>query len=345
MQESRRRARVYIAYTGGTIGMRQTPSGYRPAPGHLERLMALDPRFQSPLLPEYEVRQYNPLLDSADMTPADWLALAQDIQAHYLDYDGFLVVHGTDTMAYTASALSFMLEGLAKPVILTGAQVPMEELRSDAQDNLLGALLILGAHHRVMSEVFVYFDNKLFRGNRVTKIDAEQFDAFASPNFPVVASNGITLSLNTALLRQPRPEERTEPPVAVPIGEASVVVCRLFPGLKVEHIRPLLQAPVEGVVLECFGSGNAPDRNLKLMEALHEATEQGVVVVAVRQPLHGSADLSLYATGRSLLEAGVVAGQELTTEAALTKLFYLFATGASPAEVRLQMAQNLRGEL
>lgn len=340
---SGRRARVYIAYTGGTIGMHKTAAGYRPAPGHLQHLMAQLPAFASPLLPELTVRQYDPLLDSADLGPGDWLAIAQDIASVYEDYDGFVVVHGTDTMAYSAAALSFMLEGLEKPVILTGSQIPLEELRNDAQDNLLGALLFLQRYHAQMSEVFVYFNHKLLRGNRVTKVDADQLDAFDSPNFPVVGRAGIQLSLVRELLRAPQPGAKS-PPAVTPIGDATVAAFRLFPGLKAEYMAALLAPPVQGVVLECFGSGNAPDRNRDLMAAIRQACDRGVVVVAVRQPLRGSAELDRYATGRALLDAGVVPGLDMTAEATLGKLFYLFARGRSPAEVRQLMGVNLRGE-
>lgn len=337
-----RRARVYIAYTGGTIGMQKTPRGYRPAPGHLQALMDKIPAMHSPLLPDYVVHQYDPLLDSADMAPGDWLKIAEDIAAVYDDFDGFLVVHGTDTMAYSAAALSFMLEGLNKPVILTGAQLPLEELRSDAQDNLLGALIFLQRYHAQLSEVFVYFNRKLFRGNRVTKVDANQFDAFDSPNFPVVGQAGIRLRLDFDKLHAPIASKLA--PSVTPIGEATVAAFRLFPGLRAEYLSAILAPPVQGVVLECFGSGNAPDRNRPLMEAIRAACARGVVVVAVRQPLRGSAELGVYATGRALLDAGVVSGLDMTAEAALAKLFYLFAKGTPPTEVRALLGENLRGE-
>lgn len=335
--------RVLILYTGGTVGMSRRPGeAYRPDPGSLERMMRRIPMFQDPEVPEWEILQYDPLLDSSDMRPRDWQRIAEDIRGAYGRFDGFLVVHGTDTMAYTASALSFMLEGLRKPVFLTGSQIPLSETRNDALDNLLTALLMIGRYFERIAEVCVFFDNRLYRGNRATKVHSEGFDAFDSPDLPPLARVGIDFELNEALLRQPAGP--VEPLRVRPIREATVGAFRVFPGLKARYLEGLLAPPVQGLVLECFGAGNAPS-DPELLAALREACARGVVIVAITQALRGSADLLLYRNGRALLEAGVVSGHDMTAEASLTKLFYLFSCGLTPAEVRAKVQLDLCGEL
>lgn len=324
--------------------MRKTGRGYRPMAGFLQQQLESLPQFDGPEVPEFVIDEFDPLLDSSNMTPGDWNRIAKAIRQRYHDFDGFLVLHGTDTMAFTASALSFMLEGLAKPVILTGSQIPLAETRNDARENLLTSLAILGAHHERLPGVFLFFDNCLYRGNRTTKVNSDSFSAFASPNFPPVGKVGIGVEIDWDLVRVPDTSENDELQ-AVEIGQATVATFRLFPGLKADYLHNLLAPPVQGVVLECFGSGNAPSRNQPFLEALSAATDRGVVIVAVTQPLLGTADLSLYATGQALLEAGVVSGYDMTAEAALTKLSYLFDRGLAPEHVRELAQTSLRGEL
>lgn len=337
--------RVLVVYTGGTIGMKKTANGYEPVPGYLQHLMSRIARFEAADVPEFEIEEFEPLLDSSNMAPADWLEIAGAVRRQHARYDGFLVLHGTDTMAYTASALSFMLEELRKPVLLTGSQIPLSETRNDAQANLLTSLILLGRYHARMAEVLLYFDNLLLRGNRSTKVDSDAFAAFDSPKFPALGRTGIEIDIDWRLVTPPPAEAAAAPPRVVELGRATVASIRIFPGIRAAYLANILAPPVEGVVLECFGSGNAPARDAEFMAALRAATARGVVIVAVTQPLRGTADLRLYATGRALLEAGVVSGHDMTPEAALAKLFYLFAKGYPAERVKELMQHDLRGEL
>lgn len=327
---------VYIAYTGGTIGMERTPGGYRPAPGFLAEQLAT-PAFDHPELPETVLREYAPLLDSSEMSPADWEHIARDIAENYDAYDGFVVLHGTDTMAYSASALSFMLENLGKPVVVTGSQIPLSELRSDARENLVTSLLL--AASAPLNEVSLYFGGVLLRGNRARKVSASGFGAFASPNAPVLGRVGVEMVLNDRLFLPPP----AGPLRVAPLKGVSVGALRLFPGISSSILRNVLQEPLQGLVLETFGSGNAPQQP-DFLAVLREATARGVVIVNCTQCWRGGVDDS-YATGRQLGEAGVTGGFDLTPEAALTKLTWLLSKETSPAAVRAHMQENLRGEL
>jgi L-asparaginase len=332
--------RVYIAYTGGTIGMKKTAAGYVPAAGYLQRLMKRIPELKSREMPAYEIREYDPLLDSSNMSPQDWLEIADDIAAHYEHYDGFVVLHGTDTMAYTASALPFMLQGLQKPVIITGAQIPLSEIRNDARENLITAMLI--AANFAIPEVCLCFGSKLLRGNRAIKIDATGFEAFDSPNFPALGSVGIEIKINWDLVLPPEPA--SEPVVVRPMRESHVAVLRLFPGISADIVRNVLQPPIKGLVLETYGIGNGP-QDPELLEALKKACEGGVVIINCTQCIRGSVNMADYATGSALAEAGVISGFDMTVEAALAKMAYFFNRRLGPQEVQNLMQVDMRGEL
>jgi len=323
--------------------MCETEEGYTPVPGTLEQRMDERPALHGADVPDYDVHEFEPLLDSSNMTPDDWLRIAEVIRRHHEAYDGFVVVHGTDTMAFTASALSFMLEPLDKPVVLTGSQLPLAATRTDAESNLLTSLVLLGQHADRLAGVHLFFGNRLYRGNRTTKVNADSFSAFGSPNFPPVGTAGIDLDIDWD--RVPAPERPARSPSVTALGGATVSAFRLFPGLEADYLTNVLDPPVQGIVLECFGSGNAPSSNDRFLAALRRAADRGVVIVAVTQPLRGTADLDLYATGQALAEVGVVSGYDMTTEAALAKLYYLFEQGYESDEVRALVQQNLRGEL
>jgi L-asparaginase len=336
---NRRRKRVLITYTGGTIGMKPSADGYKPAAGFLETQLQKLPELTHHKMPDFDIHEYDPLLDSADMSSEDWVKIAQDIAAHYDDYDGFIIIHGTDTMAYTASALSFLLHNLDKTVIVTGSQIPIAELRNDAREMLISAMLI-AAHYRI-PEVCLYFNNKLLRGNRAVKVDALGLDAFESPNYPPLADIGIEIKVNRRRVL-PMPDGEFE---LYSLQQAEVGAMRLFPGVSAAIVRNFLQPPIQGLVLETYGIGNGPSNNTAFLAALHEASERGVVIVNCTQCLHGAVNMSKYATGEALKQVGVISGHDMTPQAALTKLYFLLSRGMTTDEVRKFMQLDLRGEL
>ncbi len=331
--------RVYIAYTGGTIGMLDSGEGYAPAPGFLETRLRAMPELRDAAMPEFVLHEYNPLLDSANMTPREWLFIARDIYEHYDAFDGFIVLHGTDTMAYTASALPFLLQGLNKPVILTGSQIPLVELRNDARENIIAALQL--AAHYPLPEVCLYFGNKLLRGCRAVKVNASGLDAFDSPNYPPLGQAEIEIQINWQAVRVAAAAPLQAPPREL---NATVGALRLFPGISARLLDNVLQTPLQGLVVETYGTGNAPDRDDALLDTFARATKRGVVIVSCTQCLRGAVNLNAYATGAALLQAGLISGGDMTPIAALAKLHYLLGSGYAPTQVRALMQQNLCGE-
>jgi len=289
----------------------------------------------------YFILEYEKLLDSSNMTMSDWIRIAADIERYYHKFDAFLVLHGTDTMSYTASALSFLLENLGKPVIITGSQIPLSELRNDASDNLLGALTIAG--HYVIPEVSLYFNNRLFRGNRTTKLKAMDFDAFDSANLKPLARVGVNIEVDWNEVLKPTELAAFRAHCTL---DPNVVTLRLFPGITEATVRAFLHEPIRGIVLETFGAGNAPNNRPEILKALSEAVQRGVIIVNCTQCMKGTVS-DLYATGHALHEAGVIPGHDMTTEAALTKLSFLLAAQPSLSleEIKSKILENLRGEL
>ncbi|TFK54703.1 L-asparaginase [Heliocybe sulcata] len=287
----------------------------------------------------YAILEWHPLLDSSNIEISDWIRIATEIELNYNSFDAFVVLHGTDTMSYTSSALSFLLEDLGKTVILSGAQIPLSQLRNDAVDNLLGALVIAGNY--IIPECCLYFNHTLHRGNRVSKVSSYDFNAFHSPNFPALVNVGIDIVVNwNDVIRQTSLRRFRAHKVMSP----HVATLRLFPGITASTIRAFLAPPIRGVVLETYGAGNAPQR-ADLMSELKEACDRGIIIIAITQCIKGSVG-DAYETGRTLLRAGIVPGGDMTPECALAKLSYLLSKPElSVSDVRDLVMSPLRGEI
>ena len=330
---------ILLLYTGGTIGMVPTENGYSPAAGVFRGALEALPELRHPSLPHWDFLETDPILDSSNIAVEEWNKIGALIAEHYADYDGFVVMHGTDTMAYTASALSFMLENLAKPVILTGSQIPLCEIRSDGRDNLITSLLI-AADERV-HEVCLYFGGKLLRGNRATKYSADGMMAFASPNYPALAEAGITIRyLESALLPRPGGTLRLQRLENIPIG-----VLKVFPGIQFELFESIMTETLRGIVLETFGAGNIPVGHGALLPIIEKAFRNGTVVTVCSQCPQGTVSLGAYEVSGALKRAGAISGRDLTTEAAVAKLYYLFSRSLSRDQIKAAMELDLRGEL
>jgi L-asparaginase len=335
---------ILLVYTGGTIGMMINPKT-----GSLESFNFKHLEENMPELKKmgYSVStiEFEPPLDSSDIGPESWGKLVGIIADNYDLYDGFVILHGTDTMAYTASALSFMLENLNKPVILTGSQLPIGTLRTDGKENLITAIEIAAAkenNQAVVPEVCIFFGNHLMRGNRTTKINADYFNAFRSFNYPALARAGINIKFETSLIYYPSLRKPFKPHYLI---DRNVVVLKLFPGILPETVSAILNIPyLKGVVLESFGSGNAPTADW-FINMLKEAVERGLVIVNITQCSAGHVEMERYEAGRKLLDCGVINGYDGTTESALAKLMFLFGHEMTTKQVMEHMNCSLIGEV
>jgi L-asparaginase len=330
---------ILIINTGGTISSIKTPHGYEPVQGYVSSELEKIPTLFHPDMPSYVIKEYQPLLDSSNMTTNQWNRIATDIAEEYAHFDGFVIFHGTDTMSYTASALSFMLENVDKPVILTGSQIPLSEVRNDALDNIVTSLWL--AAHQPIKEVCVYFNQRLLRGNRTQKVSANRFNAFDSPNFPHLATIGTAIELNQdLLLRGKRGAFHLQT-----MSEQCITNFRLFPGFTTEVLTYILNQPLRGLILETYGVGNAPNNDPSFLKLLEDACERGVILVNCSQCQHGRVEMSQYATGFTLKKAGLVSGYDMTPEAAHCKLLYLLSKYSDVKKIKALMEEDLCGEL
>lgn len=339
------RPKIMIIYTGGTIGMIENPVTHSLHPFDFTHLIDNVPKIKKL---DYEINniQFHPPIDSANMDPERWVEIARSIADNYADYDGFVVLHGTDTMAYTASALSFMLENLHKPVIITGSQLPIGEVRTDGEENLITALQIAAATdidgEPMVQEVAILFEDYLWRGNRSTKISADYFNAFKSNNYPYLAKIGLDIQFHKERLLR----NHAHRPLKVQYNlDRNVMFLTLFPGITETTLRHLLATPaIKGIVMKSFGAGNAPTDRW-FVDAIHDAVKRGIVIVNVTQCVNGGVNSERYMTGNAMSAAGVISGNDITSEAALTKLMYLFGMGLTADEVKKYLNFSLCGEV
>lgn len=332
--------KILVINTGGTISSVSSPNGYVPKKGLMTQMLQALNTQTSHELPQYDFIELNPLIDSSNITLKDWNNIAQIIESHYSQYIGFVIFHGTDTMAYTASMLSFILENLNKPIILTGSQIPLSLLRNDAIDNIVTSFLL--AANSELQEVCIYFNQKLLRGNRSKKISSNQLHAFDSPNYPSLASVDIQLKLKKKNLL---PRNKEQSLSRVELKSHSLANFNLLPGMSSELLKKILQPPLQGLILETYGSGNAPNNDSVLINTLERACQQGIIVINCSQCYQATVDMSNYATGQQLLKIGLISGYNMTVEAAFCKLLYLFSKGYPTDKIKQLMQDNLCGEL
>ena len=326
--------KILLIYTGGTIGMQKDKVKNTLVPFNFSNLLDVIPELKSNHINLYNISTKNPI-DSSNMNTSNWIEIATLIKDNYTTYDSFVILHGTDTMAYTASALSFMLENLNKAVILTGSQIPIGERRTDAKENLITSVEIATAGK--INEVCIYFEDQLYRGNRTVKINTEQFEAFCSPNFPILAEAGVNIKYKNNLNKVTGRFK-----VHTKISN-DVAILKLFPGITITTIKAILNS-AKGIVIESFGSGNASN-SVEFYQLLERANKTGKILINITQCLHGSAVLRHYEASEPFGKSGAICGKDMTTEAAVTKLMFLLGKGLTNERIKTKLQANLRGEI
>lgn len=345
MTSVQEKSSILLIYTGGTIGMKEDSTIGALRPFDFSQILAEVPELRK-FAYKIDSVTFDPLIDSSDIEPDNWIRLVSIIEEKYDDYDGFVVLHGTDTMAYSASALSFMIEGLTKPVIFTGSQLPIGMPRTDGKENLISAVEIAAAKDdkglSIVPEVCICFDNVLMRGNRTSKINSDNFRAFRSENCPPLAEAGINIRYNTALIRKVPEASR---PIFHKTLDTRVSILKIHPGITPQVVRSILCGKESrAVILETYGAGNAPSKEW-FLDMVREAASMGKILLNVTQCRGGSVNMDIYATGKCLKEAGVVSGYDSTTESALAKLFYLMGLSDSGSFIKDMLERDLRGEI
>ena len=337
---------ILLIYTGGTIGMKEDPRTQALSPFDFSQILQEVPELRK-FSSRIDSYTFDPLIDSSDVEPSMWVKLAELIKEKYDSYDGFIVLHGTDTMAYSASALSFMLDHLRKPVIFTGSQLPIGSLRTDGRENLISAVEVAtgrdSSGHAMVPEVSIFFDSQLIRGNRAIKVNSTSFDAFRSPNYPALADAGISIRYHQHAIHHPSVFERSlQIHTAL---DTRVAILKLHPGITEQVARNvLLGEGIRAIILETYGSGNAISKPW-FTDIVRESAGSGRIILNVTQCLAGEVNMNLYSTGKALKDAGVVSGYDMTTEGALGKLFFLMGEYPDNEKVKAMLEKNLRGEI